>query len=52
MGIAINVAIDIDVCPGAPHTLEANISGMGLTYTWSPKSVLLISVSVFGGIQP
>ncbi|WP_067038121.1 gliding motility-associated C-terminal domain-containing protein [Allomuricauda sp. CP2A] len=34
MGIAINGDSDIELCPGAPHTLEANISGMGLTYTW------------------
>ncbi|MGW9684565.1 T9SS type B sorting domain-containing protein [Flagellimonas sp. 2504JD1-5] len=33
-GIAINGTADIDICPGDTHMLEANISGVGLTYTW------------------
>src|SRR5690606_15670214 len=33
-GIAINGSSSITVCPGDPHTLEANISGGGHTYTW------------------
>ncbi|WP_420603535.1 gliding motility-associated C-terminal domain-containing protein [Flagellimonas sp.] len=33
-GIAINGSNDIELCPGSNHTLESNISGMGLSYTW------------------
>nr|WP_298792783.1 gliding motility-associated C-terminal domain-containing protein [uncultured Allomuricauda sp.] len=33
-GIAINGSADIGLCAGDAHTLEANISGSGLTYTW------------------
>lgn len=34
MGIAINGANSVEVCPGDPITLEANISGQGYTYSW------------------
>jgi P pilus assembly chaperone PapD len=34
MGIAINGASNVELCPGDPYTLQANITGMGLTYTW------------------
>ncbi len=34
VGLAINGESDVQLCPGDPFTLEANISGMGLTYTW------------------
>lgn len=34
MGIAINGDSDVELCPGDPYTLEASITGMGLTYTW------------------
>lgn len=34
VGIAINGANDIGLCPGDAHVLQANITGMGLTYTW------------------
>ncbi|GLU43240.1 gliding motility-associated C-terminal domain-containing protein [Allomuricauda sp. NBRC 101325] len=33
-GLAINGASNIEICPGETHQLEANISGLGLTYTW------------------
>lgn len=33
-GIALNGSNDVGLCPGDTHQLEANISGMGLTYTW------------------
>lgn len=34
VGIAINGSDDIGLCPGDVHALQANITGMGLTYTW------------------
>lgn len=34
LGIAINGDSDVELCPGDSYTLEANITGMGLTYTW------------------
>ncbi|WP_163420740.1 gliding motility-associated C-terminal domain-containing protein [Flagellimonas sp. CMM7] len=34
VGIAINGSDDIGLCPGDTHALQANITGMGLTYTW------------------
>lgn len=34
LGIAINGDSNVELCPGDPYTLEASISGMGLTYTW------------------
>lgn len=33
-GIAINGSDDFGLCIGDTHQLEANISGLGLTYTW------------------
>ena len=33
-GIAINGSSNVELCPGDPYTLQANITGMGLTYTW------------------
>ncbi|MGX1928041.1 T9SS type B sorting domain-containing protein [Flagellimonas sp. 2504JD4-2] len=33
-GIAINGSADIGLCAGDTHTLQANITGVGLTYTW------------------
>lgn len=34
LGIAINGANNVELCPGDPYTLQASITGMGLTYTW------------------
>ncbi|MBO0321014.1 gliding motility-associated C-terminal domain-containing protein [Muricauda sp. CAU 1633] len=34
LGVAINGDNDVELCPGSPYTLEASITGMGLTYTW------------------
>ncbi|MFD2100170.1 gliding motility-associated C-terminal domain-containing protein [Flagellimonas iocasae] len=34
MGIAINGDSNVQLCPGDPYTLEASITGIGLTYTW------------------
>ncbi len=33
-GIALNGSDDVGLCAGDTYQLEANISGMGLTYTW------------------
>ncbi|MEX0359598.1 MAG: gliding motility-associated C-terminal domain-containing protein [Allomuricauda sp.] len=33
-GIALNGSNDVGLCAGDTYQLEANISGMGLTYTW------------------
>ncbi|MDC6365170.1 MULTISPECIES: gliding motility-associated C-terminal domain-containing protein [Flavobacteriaceae] len=33
-GIAINGSDNVGLCSGDSHTLEANISGTGLSYTW------------------
>ncbi|TMU55081.1 gliding motility-associated C-terminal domain-containing protein [Flagellimonas algicola] len=33
-GIALNGADDVGLCAGDAYQLEANISGIGLTYTW------------------
>ncbi|MEM9646869.1 MAG: gliding motility-associated C-terminal domain-containing protein [Bacteroidota bacterium] len=33
-GIALNGASTVELCPGDPYALEANISGMGYSYTW------------------
>ncbi|RDY59804.1 gliding motility-associated C-terminal domain-containing protein [Flagellimonas nanhaiensis] len=40
-GIAINGSADIGLCAGDAHTLEANISGMGLNYTWYKDGVAI-----------
>jgi gliding motility-associated-like protein len=34
VGIAITGSDDIGLCPGDPYVLQANITGLGLTYTW------------------
>ncbi|SNY94996.1 gliding motility-associated C-terminal domain-containing protein [Flagellimonas pacifica] len=34
LGIALNGSSDVSLCPGDSHVLEANVSGMGLNYTW------------------
>ncbi|MEO9512872.1 MAG: gliding motility-associated C-terminal domain-containing protein [Flavobacteriaceae bacterium] len=34
LGIAISGADDIGLCSPDPYTLQANLNGMGLTYTW------------------
>nr|WP_299386176.1 gliding motility-associated C-terminal domain-containing protein [Allomuricauda sp.] len=34
LGVSINGSNDVGLCVGDAHQLEANNSGMGLTYTW------------------
>lgn len=47
-GLAINGASSIEVCPGATHLLEANISGMGYTYTWYKNGNIVSGPTVDG----
>ncbi len=46
LGIAINPPANTDLCPGETVTLEANISGMGLTYTWFKDGAAVTSPTV------
>ncbi|WP_190810397.1 gliding motility-associated C-terminal domain-containing protein [Flagellimonas sp. S3867] len=40
-GIAINGSSEIGLCVGDTHSLVANISGVGLTYTWYKDGVVV-----------
>ncbi|MBR9855217.1 MAG: gliding motility-associated C-terminal domain-containing protein [Algicola sp.] len=47
-GLAINGPSSIEVCPGATHVLEANISGSGYTYTWYKDGAVVSGPTVNG----
>nr|WP_297784286.1 gliding motility-associated C-terminal domain-containing protein [uncultured Allomuricauda sp.] len=47
-GLAINGSANIEVCPGDTYMLEANITGMGLTYTWYKDDVVVSGPTVDG----
>lgn len=47
-GIAINGATNIEVCPGDPYMLEANISGQGYSYTWYKNGNVISGPTVNG----
>ncbi len=45
-GLAINGNSNIEVCPGDTHVLEANITGMGFTYTWYKDGAIISGPTV------
>ncbi|MBO0330892.1 T9SS type B sorting domain-containing protein [[Muricauda] lutisoli] len=47
-GLAINGATSVEVCPGDTYNLEANITGMGLTYTWYKDGTVVSGPTVDG----
>jgi len=47
-GLAINGASNIEVCPGETYLLEANITGMGLIYTWYKDGAIISGPTVDG----
>lgn len=49
MGIAINGASNVEICPGDPYVLEANISGQGYTYTWYKNGSIVSGPTVDAG---
>ncbi len=48
LGIAINGGSSVDLCIGDPHTLTANLSGSGLTYTWYKDGSIVAGPTVEG----
>ncbi len=49
IGIAITGNSSVQVCPGDPLTLTANITGMGYTYTWYKDGSIVGGPTVEGG---
>ncbi|MEC8832366.1 MAG: gliding motility-associated C-terminal domain-containing protein [Bacteroidota bacterium] len=49
-GLAINGASNLELCPGETQVLEANITGMGLTYTWYKDGTIISGPTVEGSI--
>jgi hypothetical protein len=49
IGIAITGNSSVQVCPGDPLTLSANITGMGYTYTWYKDGTIVGGPTVEGG---
>ncbi|MBO0342060.1 MAG: gliding motility-associated C-terminal domain-containing protein [Bacteroidota bacterium] len=47
-GLAINGATNVQVCPGETYALEANITGLGLTYTWYKDGTVVSGPTVDG----
>ncbi len=47
-GLAITGASNIEVCPGDTYLLEANITGLGLTYTWYKDGTAVSGPTVDG----
>ncbi|MGN7513436.1 MAG: gliding motility-associated C-terminal domain-containing protein [Allomuricauda sp.] len=47
-GLAINGPNSVEVCPGATYALEANITGLGLTYTWYKDGTVVSGPTVDG----
>ena len=48
IGIAITGDSSIQVCPGDPYSLSANITGMGYTYTWYKDGAVVSGPTVEG----
>ncbi|MCB0371417.1 MAG: gliding motility-associated C-terminal domain-containing protein [Muricauda sp.] len=47
-GIAITGNSNVEICPGDPHTLTANITGMGYSYTWYKDGSIISGPTVEG----
>ena len=47
-GIAITGNSNVEICPGDPHTLTANITGMGYSYTWYKDGSVISGPTVEG----
>ena len=47
-GIAITGNSNVEICPGDPHTLTANITGMGYSYTWYRDGSVISGPTVEG----
>nr|WP_299344921.1 gliding motility-associated C-terminal domain-containing protein [Allomuricauda sp.] len=48
LGVAINGPSTVSLCAGDPHSLVANISGMGLTYTWYKDGAIISGPTLEG----
>ena len=48
LGVAISGPANVDLCVGDPHTLTANLSGNGLTYTWYKDGSIVSGPTVEG----